>query len=143
EAEYKAGADRLVAELGGFEKQLDALHQANEDRPVFITEPLPGYLAAAAGLHDVTPDGFAAAVEEGNDVPPSTLLAAVKTIRSGEVVAVLTTVQTGGGETGRVTDAAKETGIPVVEFSELLEPDQSYAEWMHSAIQSLTEALAR
>ncbi|UJP09668.1 zinc ABC transporter substrate-binding protein [Microbacterium sp. KUDC0406] len=142
-AEYEAGAKKLIAELEGFEKQLGVLHEKNEGRPIFMTEPLPGYLAAAVGLDDVTPDGFAEAVEEGNDVAPATLLAAVKAIRAGDVDAVLTTVQTGGGETAEVTRVAEENGVPVVPFSELLVKDQSYAEWMHDAIQSLSEALER
>ncbi|REJ04096.1 metal ABC transporter substrate-binding protein [Microbacterium bovistercoris] len=143
ESEYTKNAEKLVAELEAFEKELGTLHEANEGRPIFMTEPLPGYLAAAMGLDDVTPDGFSEAVEEGNDVAPATLLAARKLIDSRQVDAVLTTVQTSGGETGEVTGAAEKVGIPVVPFSELLAADQSYAEWMHDAIQSLADALDR
>lgn len=141
--DYTANAESLIAELEGIEAELDELHTALEGTPVFMTEPLPGYLAAAAGLDDATPEGFASAVEEGNDVAPATLLAALKLIEDGGVDAVLTNAQTGGAETDKVESAAEAAGIPVVTFSELLEADQSYAEWMHDAIQSLADALEK
>ena len=142
-ADFTAAADELIAGLEGDEKALDELHTAYEGTQVFLTEPLAGYLASAAGLDDVAPEGFAAAVEEGNDVAPATLLAAVKLIESGEVSLVLTNTQTGGGETQKVEDTARAAGIPVLALSELLEADQTYAEWMHDAIQSLAAALER
>ncbi|MFD5214220.1 metal ABC transporter solute-binding protein, Zn/Mn family [Microbacterium sp. NPDC058345] len=141
--DYTANAENLIAELEGIEAELDELHTALEGTPVFMTEPLPGYLAAAAGLDDATPEGFASAVEEGNDVAPATLLAALQLIEDGGVDALLTNAQTGGAETDKVEDAAETAGIPVVTFSELLEADQSYAEWMHDAIQSLADALEK
>ena len=140
-AEYAAAAEKLAADLEGIEGELHALHEKLEGTPVFITEPLPGALAAAAGLDDVAPDGFASAVEEGNEVAPATLLESLSLVEDGEVRAVLANAQTGGGETSRIEDAAKTAGIPVVTFHELLEADQSYAEWMRTAISDLAAAL--
>lgn len=136
-ADFAANAKKLIDDLDGIDTELDALHGKLEGTPVFITEPLPGLLAAAAGLDDVTPDGFASAVEEGNDVAPATLLEALDLIEHDKVRAVLANAQTGGSETSRVEDAATQAGIPVLTFSELLEPDQSYAEWMRAAISDL------
>ena len=140
-AEYAAAAEKLATELAGIEGELDTLHEKLEGTPVFITEPLPGLLAAAAGLDDVAPDGFASAVEEGNEVAPSVLLDSLSLVEDGTARAVLTTAQTGGSETDRVTDAAAHADIPVVSFSELLAADQSYAEWMRAAISDLAAAL--
>lgn len=141
EADFTAAADEIIAELEGFEEDLEALGAEAAGASVFITEPLPGYIAAAAGLTDVAPEGFSEAVEEGADVPPATLLDALTVIESGEVRAVLTNAQTGGAETQRVEDAAEAAGIPVVAFTELLEEGSSYAEWMRDAIQDLADAL--
>lgn len=141
EADFTANAEKLNAELESIENELDTLHEQLEGTPVFLTEPLPGYLAAAAGLDDVTPEGFASAVEEGNDVAPATLLDALALIEDGKVTAVLANAQTGGTETDRVEAAAETAGIPVVGFTELLQPDQSYAEWMRAAIDDLAAAL--
>lgn len=75
-------------------------------------------------------------------MPPALLLKALDAIASGDVRAVLTNAQTGGAETRRIEEAAREAGLPVVEFTEILPADTTYAEWMRSAIDSLAAALA-
>lgn len=139
--EFATNADALVADLEGFETDLETIKADSAGTNVFITEPLPGYLAAAAGLTDVTPEGFAESVEEGADVAPAVLLESLKVIESGQVAALLTNAQTGGAETQRVEAAAKDAGVPVVAFTELLEDGSSYSEWMSDAIQSLAAAV--
>lgn len=141
EADYSAAAEKLAGELEAIEGELDELHAKLEGTPVFITEPLPGALAAAAGLDDVAPEGFASAVEEGNEVAPAILLESLSLVEDGGVRAVLANAQTGGAETSRVEDAARGAGIPVITFHELLSADQSYPEWMRSAISDLAAAL--
>lgn len=140
-ADFTANAEAIVADLEGFESDLETIGTSAAGANVIITEPVPGYLAAAAGLTDVTPEGFAESVEEGTDVAPATLLATLDVISAGDVSAVLTNAQTGGPETQRVEDAAKDAGIPVVAFTELLPEGSSYSEWMSDAIQSLADAL--
>lgn len=142
-ADYAAAAEKLTGELTGIEGELGTLHEKLEGTPVFITEPLPGALAAAAGLDDVAPDGFASAVEEGNEVAPATLLESLSLVDDGKVKAVLANAQTGGAETTRIEDAAEAAGVPVITFHELLGADQSYAEWMRTAISDLAAALER
>ena len=139
--EFAANAADLTADLEGFETELATLKTDAPDVSVFITEPLPGYLAADAGFTDVAPEGFAESVEEGTDVAPAVLLQALDVIGSGQVTALLTNAQTGGSETQRVETAAKDAGIPVVAFTELLEDGSSYSEWMSDAIQSLAAAV--
>ncbi|WP_262001981.1 metal ABC transporter solute-binding protein, Zn/Mn family [Microbacterium sp. Mcb102] len=139
--EFAANADEIVADLEGFEADLETIKTDAAGATVFMTEPLPGYLAAAAGLTDVTPEGFAESVEEGTDVAPAVLLEALKVIEDGQATALLTNAQTGGAETERVEAAAKDAGIPVVAFTELLEDGSSYSEWMSDAIKSLAAAV--
>ncbi|MGS0562251.1 metal ABC transporter solute-binding protein, Zn/Mn family [Microbacterium aurugineum] len=139
--DFTGNADDLIADLEGFEADLEGIKADAAGVEVFITEPLPGYLAAAAGLTDVTPEGFAESVEEGTDVAPAVLLESLDVIGSGTVGALLTNAQTGGAETERVEAAAEEAGIPVVAFTELLEDGSSYSEWMSDAIQSLAAAV--
>src|SRR5690606_16204248 len=123
--------------------EIEQLHEDAAGARVFVTEPVPGLLVSAAGLEDIAPEGFAAAVEEGRDVAPAMLLAALDTIASGDVDAVLVNAQTGGAETARVEKAAEEAGVPVVLFTEQQPDGTSYAEWMHDAIASLSAALTR
>ncbi|WP_406248167.1 metal ABC transporter solute-binding protein, Zn/Mn family [Microbacterium sp. M] len=142
EADFAAAADDIIADLEGYEADLAELNTQYAGTGVFITEPLPGYIAEAAGLTDVTPEGFAEAVEEGTDVSPATLLAAIEVIQAGDASVLLTNAQTGGAETTRVEETAEAAGIPVVAFTELLEDGSSYSEWMADAIQNLADALA-
>jgi zinc/manganese transport system substrate-binding protein len=139
--EFAANAAELTSDLEGFEAELETLKTDAPGVSVFMTEPLPGYLAAAAGFADVTPAGFAESVEEGTDVAPAVLLEALNVIASGQVTALLTNAQTGGAETDRVEKAAEDAGVPVVAFTELLEDGSSYSEWMRDAIQSLAAAV--
>jgi len=140
-ADFTAAADEIIADLEDAEAQLETIKTEANGAGVFMTEPLPGYIATSAGLTDLTPDGFAESVEEGTDVAPATLLKALDVIESGEVTVVLTNAQTGGAETDQVEAAAKDAGIPVVAFTEVLTDGSSYSEWMHNAIQSLADAL--
>ena len=109
---------------------------------MFVTEPVPVYLVIAAGLENVTPDAFSEAVEEGQDVPPATLLEALNLLESGDVRVVIANAQTGGAETTQVIDAAKSAAIPVLEFTETLPSGQTYLSWMTDNIAQLEEALA-
>lgn len=140
-ADFTAAADEIIADLEGFEAELAEIGASANGAGVFLTEPLPGYIAAAAGLTDLTPEGFAESVEQGNDVAPATLLKAVDIVESGDVKVVLTNAQTGGAETDRIESVATTAGVPVVAFTETLQGGSSYSEWMHDAIQSLADAL--
>src|SRR5690606_39840039 len=51
-ADFTAAADEIIGDLEGFEADLETLAADANGAPVFITEPLPGYIAAAAGLID-------------------------------------------------------------------------------------------
>ncbi|MBS1696929.1 MAG: zinc ABC transporter substrate-binding protein [Actinobacteria bacterium] len=140
-AQFAQGAAALTTALTTAGQDLAAIKAEARGADVFITEPVPGYLAAAAGLVDTAPEGFSSAVEEGHDVAPATLLAALKVIRDGGVTAVLANGQAAGSETQRVEQEAKAAGIPVVTFTEILPKDTTYAEWMHAAIASLAAAV--
>lgn len=141
EKQYTDGAASLTASLKDAEAQLAQIKEKAAGAGVFLTEPVPGYLAAAAGLTDRAPEGFATAVEEGTDVPPATLLAAIDVIKSGTVRAVLANEQTAGAETARVEQEAKAQNVAVVQFTEILPAGKSYSEWMRDAIDSLARAV--
>ena len=134
-AEFAAG----IAELETALADIDAEHAGAE---VFVTEPVSLYLVEAAGLVNVTPDAFSEAVEEGQDVAPSTLLDSLKLLRSADVDIVIANTQTGGAETTDVISEAETLSIPVVEFSETLPDGATYLTWMQANIDALAEALA-
>ncbi|WP_309067900.1 metal ABC transporter solute-binding protein, Zn/Mn family [Microbacterium sp.] len=141
-ADIQAAQEKLLADIDGLESALDDVAAAHEGAHVFFTEPVGGYLAAAAGLEDATADGFAEAVEEGQDVAPATLLAALDAIEGGEIDVLITNTQTAGAETQRVIEAAEAAEVPVVEYAETLPEGGSYVSWMSANIEALEQALA-
>ncbi|MDJ1114168.1 metal ABC transporter solute-binding protein, Zn/Mn family [Microbacterium dauci] len=138
---YEANAVALIEDIEGLETSLGEIAAAHEGEQIFVTEPVPVYLAAAAGLVDATPAEFSEAVEEGQDVPPATLLEATNILESGDVRAVITNAQTGGAETTEVISIAEAQGIPVIEFTELLPEGEDYVSWMQANIDALAGSL--
>lgn len=143
EAEFAANLATFRAGIDDLESSLDDISAAHSGEQVFVTEPVPLYLTDAAGLENATPAAFSEAVEEGQDVPPATLLEANRVIASGDVRLLIVNAQTGGAETTEVTDKAKAAGIPVLEFTELVPADDTYLTWMQSNVAALADTLSR
>lgn len=140
---FTANAEAFIDEIGGLESSLAEIEASDAGAAVFVTEPVPLYLIEAAGLRNVSPEAFTEAVEEGQDVPPATLLEAMNLLGSGEVRVVIVNAQTGGAETTQVIQEAEGRGIPVVEFSETLPEGQTYISWMDENIAALADALGQ
>ncbi len=141
-ATFRSNAARFGTQIDGLTAALGALATAHAGARVFVTEPVPLYLTDAAHLVNVTPTAFSEAVEEGQDVPPATLLASLDLLGSDDVRVVIVNAQTGGAETTQVVDAARSRGIPVLEFAETLPDGDTYVQWMQRNIDQLAEALA-
>ncbi len=142
-ATFQSGLDTFLAGIGELEGSLDDISASHAGEKIFVTEPVPLYLTSAAGLENVTPEAFSEAVEEGQDVPPATLLAATRLLEGGDVRIVIANSQTGGAETTQVIDTATAQDIPVLEFSETLPEGSTYLEWMTDNIAQLADTLNR
>lgn len=142
-ATFSQGLADFTAGISTLEGALDTLSAAHAGEKIFITEPVPLYLTTAAGLENVTPDAFSEAVEEGQDVPPATLLEATRILEAGDVRILIANSQTGGAETTQVIELAKKQGIPVLEFSEIKPQDQTYLQWMEANVALLADTLNR
>jgi zinc/manganese transport system substrate-binding protein len=138
---FEENAQAFVSALATPIAGLADLAAAHGGQQIFVTEPVPLYLTGAAGLVDVTPAAFSEAVEEGQDVPPATLLEGLELLRSGDVRAVIVNAQTGGAETDAVVQEAESRGIPVLSFSEVLPEGLTYVEWMQQNVDDLGKAL--
>jgi len=140
-ASFEANAKSFAAGTAKIQATLAEIATAHGGAGVFVTEPLPLYLADAAGLDNKTPAAFSEAVEEGQDVPPATLLSALRTIASGDVAVVITNAQAAGAETTQVEEKAKGANVPVLRFSEILPDGMTYLEWMQGNADALGKAL--
>ncbi|MFC7925624.1 metal ABC transporter solute-binding protein, Zn/Mn family [Microbacterium laevaniformans] len=144
-----ADASVFTANATAFRGDIDAkvtpilsdISKAHSGAEIFVTEPVPLYLAEAAGLKNVTPPAFSEAVEEGQDVPPATLLDALTLIGSGSVKILFVNAQAAGAETTQAEAKAAEAKVPVIKASELLPEGQNYVSWMTDMATQIKTAL--
>ncbi|MFK4851744.1 metal ABC transporter substrate-binding protein [Microbacterium sp. ZW T6_19] len=136
-ADYEKNLADFQSDLAGLEESLATIKSSHEGDKIFVTEPVPLYLAQSAGLENVTPEAFSEAVEEGQDVPPATLLDALDLLKAGDVKVLFANAQTGGAETTQVIDAAKAAGTPVQEVTEVVPEGKTYITWMQDNITTL------
>lgn len=144
-AEFTAKANAFNERIGGLLARAMAIGTAHPGARVAVTEPVPGYLLAAAGLTDATPKEFSAAVEEDTD-PPAAVVAQTLALFGGPdpVRALAVNAQTRTPTTDQVRQAATAAGVPVVEVTETLPPGATgYVEWMGGQIDALARALDR
>ena len=140
-AAFRANAAEFAEGIAAIEVRLDEVHTRAAGLGVVITEPVPGYLLAAAGLVDVTPEGFSEAIEEGSDVAPALLADVLDAIADGDAAIVANNPQTAGPETDRVLEAAADAGVLIVDFTETLPDGVSYLSWMADNVEALAAAL--
>ncbi|HLS92833.1 MAG TPA: zinc ABC transporter substrate-binding protein [Microbacterium sp.] len=142
QGDIEAGAEQVLADVDALTEKLGGIRAEHEGDTAFFTEPVGGYLADAAGLEDATVEGFAEAVEHGEDVAPAILNNALKAIEGGDVSVLVANAQTGGSETERVIQAAEDAGVPVIEFTETVPDGTGFFEWMNDNADALEGALA-
>lgn len=138
---YRANLDRFRDKLAKLEQAVAELKSHHAGAPVAVTEPLPDYLLAAAGLVDRTPAEFKEALEEDNDVPPSVVEATLNLVRQRQVDALVYNAQTASPQAEQLRRAADDSGIPVVAVTETIPAGQDYLEWMRGTIAALATAL--
>lgn len=127
--------------VAGLTAKVDAIKADHDGVKVAITEPVPLYLTEAAGLVNLTPAGFSAAIEQGTDVPPTVLADTLALFRDHQVVALVYNEQTSSPETEQVLTAARDNSIAVVGVTETLPEGKDYLSWMDSNIAALAGAL--
>jgi zinc/manganese transport system substrate-binding protein len=138
---FQANLLSFSDKIAGLTAKLDAIKATHGGTDVAITEPVPLYLAEAAGLVNLTPPEFSEAIEEGTDVPP-TVLADTLALFTGKKVAVLVyNEQTSSPETEQMLSAAKDNSIAVVGVTETLPEGKDYLSWMDANITALAGAL--
>ncbi|MER2135326.1 MAG: zinc ABC transporter substrate-binding protein [Arthrobacter sp.] len=133
-----AGFNSGIQEL---EDRLAALRTAAEGRDVAMTEPVPAYLLEDAGLHNITPDDFTEAVEEGQDVPPAVLKEMQDLVASGDIAFLAYNEQTSTSQTEAVRGTAEDAGVPVLDFSETLPEGEDFLSWMDSNVTAIQDVL--
>lgn len=140
-AEFADATATFVRSLSAARAELAGIAQTYAHTPVAVTEPLPLYLTAAAGLDNVMPAAFTDATEEGIDVAPSDMADVLGMFSQRRVKLLLYNEQTTSAQTQQVLRAADRNGVPVVPVTEVLPVGQHYQQWMGGIVRSMARLL--
>jgi len=142
-AAYRKGLRRFDASLEPLRREVARIKRSFGGRPVAYTEPVPGYLVAAAGLRNLAPDAFTRAIEDGSEPPPQAV-AQMTALATGKKIGVLLyNSQAVSPITQRIRDAAGKAGIPVIGVTETLPPGLTFQRWQLGQAKQLYAALKR
>ncbi|MEB7504515.1 metal ABC transporter solute-binding protein, Zn/Mn family [Arthrobacter koreensis] len=141
EQAFRDNAAAFNSGIQELEDRLAEVRTVAAGRDVAMTEPVPAYLLEDAGLHNVTPDDFTEAVEEGQDVPPAVLKQMQDLMASGKIAFLAYNEQTSTSQTEAVRSTAEDAGIPVVDFSETLPEGEDFLAWMDRNVTAIQDVL--
>jgi zinc/manganese transport system substrate-binding protein len=139
---YRAGLRRFDASLRPVLAVVAKIKSAYAGQPVGYTERVPGYLLADAGLTVVTPPGFAAAIENGNDPSAADTQAMQTLITRHRMRLLLYNTQATSAVTQHMRELAEQAGVAVVGISETQPAsDRSYQAWQLREATAILRAL--
>jgi zinc/manganese transport system substrate-binding protein len=142
-AAYEAGRKRFVTRCSELRAQVRSIRERFAGAAVAYTEPVPGYLVAAAGLRNLAPTSFTRAIEDGSEPSSSAVAQMTALVTRKKVRVLLYNDQAVSPITARVRSAAIAHGIPVVGVSETLPPHLTFQQWQLGQTRALAAALAR
>jgi zinc/manganese transport system substrate-binding protein len=142
-AAYRRGLRRFERSLAPLRHEVSTIRTRFGGAPVAYTEPVPGYLIAAAGLRNLAPDSFTRLIEEGTDPPPTAVATMSDLVAQHRIRALLYNAQAVSPITAQLRAAAQKAGIPVVPVTETLPPNLSFQQWQLEQARALAAALAR
>jgi zinc/manganese transport system substrate-binding protein len=140
---YRSGLRRFLASCGPLRAEVRSLHVRFGGASVAYTEPVPGYLLAAAGLRNLAPSSFTRAIEDGSEPSPIAVAEMSTLVTGGKVKVLLYNSQAVSPITARVRAEAVSHHVPVVGVSETLPPHLSFQQWQLRQARALAAALAR
>lgn len=142
-AGYESRAAAFSTKLDTVIGQARAIGHANPGAKVAATEPVAGHLLTLAGLTDVAPARYTAAIESGTDPAPAEIAAANALVSDKQVRAVVLNAQTESPVTSALAKTAETAGVPVVRVTESLPAGvDDYIAWQAGNVKALSDALA-
>jgi zinc/manganese transport system substrate-binding protein len=139
---FEAGSRRFDASLRPTLAVIAQIRSRYAGQPVAYTERVPGYLVADAGLTSVTPPGFAAAIENGNEPSAADTQAMESLIAGHKLRLLLYNTQATSAVTEHIRALARQAGVPVVGVSETQpSSDRSYQAWQLRQAKAILHAL--
>jgi zinc/manganese transport system substrate-binding protein len=140
---YRHGLRRFERSLVPLRREIATIRARFHGAPVAYTEPVPGYIVAAAGLRNLAPASFTRPIEEGTEPTPSAVAAMDDLIAQRRIRALLYNAQAVAPITAELQAAAQRAGIPVVPVTETLPSGLRFQQWQLGQARALAAALAQ
>lgn len=140
-ASYKANLATFTEALQPLFDRIGTIKALHSNAAVAYTERVPEYMLVAAGLRIVSPTGFAAAIEEGNEPGPADQAAMRDLITQKQISAFLYNSQAESPVTQSMRELAQQNNIPVVAVSETAPDGKNYQDWQLAQLDALLAAL--
>jgi zinc/manganese transport system substrate-binding protein len=140
---YRRNRARFVASLAAVDTAVRRIRAAHAGAAVAYTEPVPGYLLAAAGLVNRAPSGFTRAIEDGSEPSPQDVRAMYELVRRHAVRVLLYNAQAVSPITSIVRHVAEDAHVAVVGVTETLPPHMTFQQWQLAQARALAAALGR
>jgi zinc/manganese transport system substrate-binding protein len=138
---YEQGLRTFVASLAPLQATVAKIRATHAGAPVAYTEPVPGYLVEAAGLHNLSPTSFTIPIEEGSEPSASAVSAMTALATTHRIKVLFYNNQAVSPITQRVRAAAKAAGVPVIGVSETVPAGLTFQAWQLKQAQELLQAL--
>ncbi len=142
-ADYRSGLASFRASLQPLRAEVAQIASRFGGAPVAYTEPVPGYLLAAAGLRNLAPAAFTRAIEDGSEPSPAAVSAMNALVANRRIRVLLYNSQAASPITTRLRDAAAAAGIGVVPVTETLPAGRTFQQWQLGQARALAAALAK
>lgn len=139
---YAANLAAFNSSLGAWTAAIAQLKTQYGGAGVATTEPVADYLLDAAGLDDLTPFSFQAAIMNGTDPSPQDVTAQQALFTGHKVKVFVYNQQVTDSLTESLLTLAHQNGIPVVGVYETMPtPGYDYQKWMLAEVSALSGAL--
>jgi zinc/manganese transport system substrate-binding protein len=139
---YAAGLARFLDSYAPYAGVVAQIKSRYAGTKVAYTERVPGYLIAAAGLEIGAPQGFAQAVEDGNDPSLGDTAEFAKALRDHAIKVLLYNDQVTDSQTDEIKSAATSAGVPIVGVAETIPKGAaSFQQWQIDQAKALLAAL--
>ena len=130
--------------LGTYHQLIDGIKADYAGTPVGASESIFAPLSDALGLDLVTPPSFLQAISEGTDPSAADKATIDDQIANKKIKVYVFNSQNSTPDVATQVAAAKQQGIPVVEITETLTPqDASFQQWQSAQLTALKSALAQ
>jgi zinc/manganese transport system substrate-binding protein len=132
----------FAAAMRPYDAAISAIRAAAAGRTYAATEDVFDDMAAAIGLQNRTPPGYAAAARNETEPSPADLNAFLAMLNDKGVDVLVYNTQTDGAVPRQLRRAAEAAGIPVVEVTETVAPGSiSFEAWQTKQLAALGRAL--